>query len=288
MNNQPRNPEDSLTKRVLEQIEGERVAPRPRWEFVLENWFFWTLGGVAVALGAFAAAAALFEIANAGWAFYAKTHPDLLTFFIQAAPFLWLIALAVFIFVGYTNIRRTKRGYRYPFWIIACGAVLTSIVLGTALFAAGFGQEIDEAIGDHPPFYRPVVVEEHSWWENPSRGLLGGMVVAVSGANDSFTLQDFNGSSWTIDASELSTTSLAAVERGGQVRVIGVPDPDATSTLEACYVFAWQTYGAHNPAPPPAPFAVIPPPNETIAPATRSDECKGIRPYGPPRAAPGE
>lgn len=278
----PQIPPPGLAERVLGRINTEHVVPRSRWSFAAENWLFWLLGVLAVALGSLASAAALFEIANAGWSFYAATHHDLLTFTLAAAPFLWLLVLALFILIGYENIRRTKRGYRYPFSIIVLGAVLTSIMLGSALFAAGFGEEVDEAIGDHPPFYRPVVVMQHAWWTRPDQGLLGGQVVGVSSSSDTFFLKAFDGTVWTVDAADLSTSSEAIVARGGVVRVEGVPDAGATSTLHACLVFAWETYGAMSAPPPGTPFA---PPSERSSPIVRSEICKGASPYGPPQGA---
>ncbi|HVW82458.1 MAG TPA: hypothetical protein VHC68_00720 [Candidatus Paceibacterota bacterium] len=299
----------SLAKRVLDRIEGERVRPRPRWEFLARDWFFWLLGGVSVALGAVAIAAALFEVANADWRFWAATHGDFMNFFLSAAPFLWILALALFILVGYVNIRRTRRGYRYPFWLIALGAVLTSAVLGGALFAAGLGEPIEEAVGDHPPFYRPIEAAERAWWLSPEHGLLGGTVVGVSSTSDAFTLRSFDGSLWQVGADALSTTSAAVVERGGEVRIVGVPSK-ATSTFEGCYVFAWQVEGARRAPPPAAPFALrlkagapsgttavavaapagAPgvPRVETFSVTARSNPCTGVSPYGSPRAISGD
>lgn len=277
----------SLSERVLERIGAEHLRPRSRWSFVLENWFFWALGALALLLGSLASAAALFEVANTGWDFYAATHHDLLTLIIEAAPYLWLLVLAFFVFVGYENIRHTKRGYRYPLPIIVIGSVLTSVVLGAALFAAGFGQEVEEAVGGHVPFYQPVLLAEHAHWLAPARGLLGGMVVSVSSTSDTFTLKSFDGSLWTIDAGDLSTTSAAAVERGGVVRVIAVPSMEATSTLHGCAVSAWKTYGTAAGTPETRPFGPFLRP-ERSAPSARMEVCKGASPYRPPRAASGE
>ncbi len=285
----PNDKNETLTERVLGRIDSEHLSPRPRWAFALENWFFWTLGALALALGALASAAALFEVANTGWDFYMDTHRDLLTFIVAAAPYLWLLVLALFVFIGYENIRRTKRGYRYPLAVIVIGSILTSVVLGTALFAAGFGEEIEEAIGDHPPFYRPVVLAEHAHWLSPQQGLLGGTIVAVSTTSESFTLKDFDGAVWTIDASDLGATSTAAVERGGVVRVIGLPTTNATSTtLHACAVFSWKTYGAPTDDALP-PFAPLPMPMpERSMGGMRISLCRGASPYTSPRATGGE
>jgi hypothetical protein len=305
----PNDHTSDLAKRVLDRIEGERLAPRPRWEFLARDWFFWLLGGVSVAFGASAIAAALFELANADWRFWAATHGDFAAFFLAAAPFLWILALALFVLVGYVNLRRTRRGYRYPFWLIALGSVLTSAVLGSALFAAGLGEPIEEALGDHPPFYRPIEAAERGWWDAPGKGLLGGTVVGVSSSSDSFYLKSFDGVLWRVDAGALGATSTTAAERGGVVRVVGVPA--GSSTFEGCFVFSWQVAGSRRAVPAPRPIALIArsgkaaaatsapgavtavatlrapagapgaPAAETFAAPARSNPCTGVSPYGP-------
>ena len=59
-----------------------------------------------------------------------------------------MIALALSIFIGYLNVRRTKHGYRYSLAVIALGAVLTSLTLGVGLYAIGFGSRIDEIMAE--------------------------------------------------------------------------------------------------------------------------------------------
>lgn len=271
---------DQLAKRVLDRIEGERLIPRPRWEFLFKNYFFWTLGALAVAFGALAFSAALFEIENAGWRFSAATHGDLVTFFFAAAPFLWVLVLALFILIGYVNVRRTDGGYRYPLAVIALGAVLTSIALGSGIYAAGLGGEIEQGVGDHPPFYRPIMVEEQSWWLAPAKGLLGGQVVSVAADASSFVLQDFSGATWTIDASDVRGTDLTTLARGGVVRVVGAPQAATSSTaFHACFVFPWATVGGYRDQPAPLPLAVFASTSERSSAPTRSQLCKGIRPY---------
>ncbi len=271
---------DVVAKRVLERIKDEGLSPRPRWEFMFKNYAFWTLGAVAVALGALAFAAALFELENADWRLYVATHTDFTTFFLSAAPFLWVVALGLFVLLGYANIRRTKRGYRYPLAVIACGAVLTSIALGSGLYAAGFGSEIEEALGDHPPFYRPILVEERSWWVAPEKGLLGGTVVSLASSSDAFMLKDFSGTLWTVDTDDLRGNDLITLSRGGLVRIVGAPLSASSSVFHACFLFPWKVYGLLKEGVMPVPlFVPNIAPGETASSAPRSDICKGIRPY---------
>ena len=268
---------DTFAERVLARITDEHLAPRPRWEFLFKNYFFWGFGAFAVVLGALAFSAMLFEIENVDWRFALVTHSTFLSFFLDAAPFLWAGALIVFILIGYLNIRWTNHGYRYPLTLIAAGAVLTSIVLGVALFAGGLGGTIEDVSG---MFRRPILSAEHSWWLVPDKGLLGGVVVSVAPDVSSFVLRDFNDALWQIDGSDLRMRDQTAVARGGVVRVVGVPTTATSSAFHACFVLAWGAQvGSLREMPPPPPFAGIASTSERGSSVARSEACRGIRPY---------
>lgn len=284
MNTHHSHDSEPLAKRVIERIEEEHITPRPRWEFLASNAFFWTLAALSVALGALAAAASLFELANADWQLYAARESSFFTFLFSAAPFLWLAALALLILIGYANIRRTKRGYRYPLSLIVLGAVLTSLVLGFALFALGLGEAVEEGIGTHAPFYRPIVSQEEMLWDSPSTGVVSGRVVKVAPDFSSFVLLDWSGTLWQVEGSDLRAPDDAVLAAGGPVRVVGLV-ASGTSAFHACFVFPWAIYGGMSrPANSPA-FA-------TTSEISRSDErsavCRGIRPYQALRAIHGE
>lgn len=270
--------QDNLAKRVLGRISDEHLMPRPRWKFLLRNYISWGLGVFAILLGALAFSATLFEVQNADWRLFPAMHMGLISFFFATAPFFWVLALALFIFVGYIYIRRTAHGYRYPLTVIAVGAVLLAFLLGNGLYAMGLGGEVEEAIGDHPPFYRPILVEEHSWWLASQKGLLGGEVESVSPGVTSFVLRDFAGRVWNIDTSDLRNRDLVVVARGGIVRVIGVPATSTSSIFHACFVFPWITAGVPQDEPLSPPLAVIASTSGKSA-ATQSSACKDIRPY---------
>ncbi len=262
--------DDSLKEKILARIERERLRPRPRWEFVLKNVVFWGLGALAVVFGALAVSAGVFEAANADWRFWEATHDTFWGFFLSAAPILWGVALLLFIAVGYYNIRHTKSGYRYPLSVLALGAVLTSTALGAALYASGVGRTVEEGVGSFPPFYRPILVEERAWWQDPARGALAGQVVSVSTSTSSFTLQDFAGALWRIDTDDLRAPDFAALLPGATVRVVGVP-ATTTAAFHACFVFPWGAV---------ATFSLPLGGAERTSRQERSEECKGIRPYG--------
>ncbi|MHB8860564.1 MAG: hypothetical protein ACYC48_02400 [Minisyncoccota bacterium] len=271
--------EDTFAKRVLTRITDERLSPRPYWEFAFKNYFFWGLGVFAVVLGAFASSAIIFEIENVDWRLALVTHSSFFSFFLDAAPFLWVGALALFIFIGYLNVRRTNHGYRYPLPLIALGAVLTSLVFGAALYATGFGGAIEDAAGTSLPFHSPIIMAERSWWLAPEKGLLGGTVESADTDMPSFVLRDFSGALWQIDGSDLRRPDLITVVRGGIVRVVGVPTAATSSEFHACFVLPWEPRGGPGREVPPPPLAVIASTSERSSVFVRSESCKGIRPY---------
>lgn len=280
--NTPDQPhKNTLAERVFDRINTEHVHPRPRWAFLFEDYFFWGLGAVAVVLGAFAFSAIIYELQNADWQYAFITHSDIFSFFVDAAPFIWITVLALFIGIGYLNVRRTKHGYRYPLAVIALGAVLASLALGSALYERGIGRIVEEATGN-TPLFRTIEAKQQAWWLSPDRGLLGGTVIRSASDVSSFELRDFTGAVWLIDASDLNPHDLAAVARGGRVHVVGVPTVATSSAFHACFVFPWEMYGDRRSGPPPFPVALVA--SSSARSATTSAACAHTRPYAQLRA----
>jgi hypothetical protein len=271
--------EDRLAKRVFDRIADEKLRPRPRWEFLWRNYFFWGFGAVAVVLGALAVSAMLFEVESVDWRLALVTHSNFFSFFLAAAPFLWMGSLLLFVLIGYRTVRETNHGYRYPLSIIIIGAVLASLSLGTALYTTGFGRIIETTMGDNLPFHHPILEEEREWWQAPEKGLLGGSVVSIASDATSFVLRDFNGQLWTIDESDLRTFDSATIARGGVVRVIGVPLTADSGVFHACFVIPWEFRGSFASTSPPLPLGVVASTSERSSSTERSDICRGIRPY---------
>lgn len=271
--------DNQLAQRVLHRIEGEHLSPRPRWEFLLKNYVFWSLGALAVVLGALAFSATLFEIQNVDWRLASATHASFFSFFFAAAPLFWIITLVLFMVVGYTNIRHTNHGYRYSLPTIALGAVLLSSTLGSGIYSAGLGRQVEELLGDYPPFYRPTMAVQESWWLAPEKGLLSGELVQVDPDVTSFTLNDFSGRTWEVDGRDLHPRDLITVARGGEVRVVGTPTTAADGIFHACFVFPWEGHAGTGDDAPPRPLAVISSTTERNTAVMRSEVCKGIRPY---------
>jgi hypothetical protein len=246
-------PNQPLADKVLEQIQEQQVAPRPRWVFLLKNLAFWGLWILSLLIGAAAMAATLFVVTNAGWEFRDVTHPAFTTFLLENIPMLWIVALCLMLILGIENLRQTKIGYRYPMLLLFILNLLGSAVLGYGLFQLGAGQFVDEELGERIPFHRPILMIQEHAWNQPEQGLLSGAVTDVDANVDQFTIRTFDGNVWTVSGADMSSRSREVLLHAPFVRVIGIPqDFDATATIfHGCFIFPWEVNGGQFPAPPP-------------------------------------
>lgn len=277
----PTSAED-LASKVLERIEEEQVAPRPAWQFTWKNRLYWFLFALLVIMASCSLSALLFSLANAGWEFASVTNDTFADFFWSVLPSVWIVAAIVVLFLAYENFRQTKHGYRLSFLTAAGFGVLGVFVAGLALYAAGFGQVVDEQFGGRLPFYESTFSRQQSMWTKPDRGLLAGEIVDVDSSNMSFRIKTFDGQVWELSSVDLSPHSRDLLMSKNIVRVVGIidsVDANGKPVFKPCFVFPWDVHGGRFPSPPPMPRVVIHVEVERKPDAGRSTDCKGVRPY---------
>ncbi len=285
----PESQNKNLANKVLERIDQEHVAPRPRWQFATRNIAFWVLWVFSILLGAGAVAATIFVIANAGWEYSPATHEFFPGFVFGSLPYLWISVLAVMIILGYENFRHTKWGYRTPLIGIVGISVVGSLLAGLLLYQFGIGQAVDEQIGGRLPFHHSVMSKQRITWMSPDRGLLAGEVMSVTQDASAMSLRGYDGKMWNVSLDLLTPPEREILLRFKDVRVIGrfVETRNASGEKEmqfqACLVLPWEIHGRAMflPGPErPVPFQVaLPSVDETILMERRSTECEGVRPY---------
>lgn len=277
----PRDPHSPLSREIFERIDTEAITPTPRFVFLLKDSIFWGAWVLSCVIGMGAVAASLFVVQNAGFRFYAATHENLRTFLVETAPMVWLASLLAFTGIAYYNFRHTRHGYRYPLLAIIAFSVLASIGGGAVLHTLGISQTLEETIGGHLPFHRPLSVMQQEWWVRPERGLLAGEITEIGTGSPRFRLQAFDGSVWEIQADDLRGPDFGALTGDTLVRLVGVPPSPgdlAGHRFHACFMFPWDV------PPPPLFHRNVPPDGEMRfthppAPEERSEECQGVAPY---------
>lgn len=238
---------EPLADKVLERIEEERVVPKPRWQFDLADRLFWFVGAACLVLGMLVAAGVLFRFANAGWEFEPVTHGNFIEFFSQIVPAIWLVVLVGVVILAYENFRRTKHGYRSTLATVIGLSLLSALLGGALLYAAGVGQVVEEDIGGRIPAYQPVLKHQQVVWMHPERGLLAGELVSISPDITTFRLRSFDGKEWQLNGTSMSPRSWDTLQRFRVVRIVGLVRPTTTEDMvffEPCFVFPWKIRGA--------------------------------------------
>lgn len=213
---------NAFDQKLVEKIKEEKMAPKPRWHFLLKNQVVWLAGALSLLIGAAAVSVMIYLLKNNGWELQAQTNKSALEFLLLTLPYFWIVFLGIFVFVLYYNVKHTATGYRYPVWVIAAFGVLASILLGSIFHVFAIGQKIDNVLGVRAPLYEVVINRQLSFWFNPAEGRLAG-VVAIGVADGNFYLIDPAGEAWQIISNNLSDGAHMSdfLRVGEPVNIIG-------------------------------------------------------------------
>lgn len=261
----------TIANKVIEKLDKENVKPIARWHFTLRNNGFWTLWGLSIVLGACATAATIFVFLNSGWQYQSITHDSFFKFIIDIVPLFWIISIGAMIAFGYFNIRHTKKGYRWSFYLVVFLSIIFSFIGGTFLYALGVGGNIDN-IRKPLPFASPIISIEEGRWNDSQRGLLAGVVKSFDKEAELLTIELFSGETKILSTKELNSRDLDLLIPENQIKIIGSTS-DTEENFVACVVIPWDLGQRH----PPDVF------KDLVAERNEDDNrisiCKDVRPY---------
>jgi hypothetical protein len=190
---------NDFDQKLAAKMKEEGMAPKPRWHFLLKDYVIWASGTLSLLIGAGAVSIMIYLFKYNGWEVQEQTHKSLWEFFLLTLPYFWIIFLGLFIFTLYYNLKHTKRGYRYPVWVIIVSSISVSIILGSLFFLVGLGERVDNILGERVPLYDKVINRHMGFWFNPEEGRLIGLVT-VKNDEHSFNIQDPRGDDWLVFA----------------------------------------------------------------------------------------
>ena len=234
----------SVRDSVLARIEEERICPRSRWFFQGRECVVWALWLISIVLGALALAVIFYVGLYIHYAPYEATHQNWLTFIFSALPYLWLGVFMAMAYLAVTELRRTKRGYRYRTAQVLGSSVLLSLLGGLVLHASGLGYALDDALGKQVSTYTSMEKAELKRWQTPDAGRLLGKVESVSvvTANSSpIIFTDRLQKQWALDVSELTSDEVKLLRNNELVRLLGINE--GGSNFYACAVLPWHYSG---------------------------------------------
>lgn len=233
-------PESDLKQTIFNKIESENVCPRSRLFFVCKETLVWILWVISVVVGALAVAVSLFVMSHKSYALYEATHENFFTFFVEALPYIWFVLFLIMAFTAVNNLRHTKRGYRYPIWLILSSSLVVSIVGGAALQLFGFGYTIDHNLGEQMKMYMSQEKLEKVLWQAPEDGrLIGRQMTNRTISSTSVMFEDSKGELWNLNVEELTDMDIMLLQSEKPVRVVGAATDIPLRKFHACGAFPW-------------------------------------------------
>lgn len=239
MNRDTKNPQDSFKSTVLKRIDEEKVCPRSRLFFHSRECFVWFFWFVSVLIGALAIAVTEFVVGHHQYALYELTHSSYITFLVDIIPYVWIVAFAVMTIVAVYNLKHTKRGYRWPVWMILASSMVLSFFGGTLMNILGFGHELDKQVGLHMSvMYTSQKDREMGWWQSPAEGrLVGVQVHTTMRPTSTLIFEDIHKKRWVVEISDLTDTERELLGSADEVRLMGMYYDDPVESFRACGAF---------------------------------------------------
>lgn len=208
---------EELNQKIIDKIKSESLTPTPRWHFLLKERFIWTIGALALLIGAAAVSVMIYLAQSNDLWLYDQAGSSFGTWLLLSLPYFWLLFLGLFVWLLYYNLKHTKRGYRYPTLFIVGTAILASIFLGVVFYACGVGTKIDDILGRQAPLYDRVFNPHVDAWSRPEEGRITGLIVSKPD-QEHFILIDRERGEWTV-IYKIDDDNLVVL--GQPVRVIG-------------------------------------------------------------------
>lgn len=211
---------ESIKEKILEKIKNKEIAKKPRWFFAIKNSIFWMFWAASVVIGSISFAVIIFLIDDYDWDIYPQLNTSLEEHVLKSLPYIWIVLLGICVWLAYREFKNTKSGYRFMPYFIIGGSVCVSIVLGSAAYAFGIGEWMDEFTSKVIPPYRTVMRTKFDIWRRPDIGLIAGRI-GNQIDDDVFEFVDLQQNRWRIDITDALWRAPVPLMPGMQVRIIG-------------------------------------------------------------------
>jgi len=209
--------------KVLCKIKEEKIEPKPKWHFLLKDYFVWLAFAVSLIVGALAFCVALSIILDNDWDIYRYLSLSPAKHILLSLPYIWIFAILLFLGLALYNYKHTKSGYRSGTFVVLGLSVVGSVVLGSVFHSLGMGRKIDRIFSQNIPLYQNVhcCCNRKDIWTQPEKGLLGGRILNIR-KEDEFDIEDFGGIIWQIEKNnETLIRGPVLIIENEEVKLIG-------------------------------------------------------------------
>lgn len=212
----------TLTDQTLKRITEGQIRPIPRFLVQFANLSYWVGSFALVVLSALATAISTHVILEIDWDAYVAAGFSLSQMIFSGVPLFTLILFAFFLWLSVYFLHATKRGYRYPLFILAGMFFLVSVLAGYFFEQSAFDRPVEQFLSAALPRlekFPDLIPSVERQWDQPERGLLGGTI--QSSAASGMEIKDIQEKNWYVDYSEAHISPAVTFEEGEAVKVIG-------------------------------------------------------------------
>ncbi len=221
---------------VMNKIEENKITPKSKSYFLSREVSVWAGFCITSILGMLSIATMLDVFFDGDIDIYVNLGIPKIQHFLSLIPYLWIISAGLLWIISQKVFRTTKGGYRHATILIVLVSASISIIGGFILFSYDVGETIHTTLLKNIPPYNHLVTSKEDFWNNPSQGLLSGVIQEIS--TSSFSLKDFDGTSWKIN--ETTSTNWNRKQHltiGEKVRLVG--SLDASGIFTASKIGPW-------------------------------------------------
>ena len=207
-------------KKLLNKIRDEKIQPRPRWEFQLQEFGRWGAYILFLFLGCLSFSVILYAVSESDFDLLSHLAHSRVEFFLVAFPFFWLLTLSIFLIVAIWSFNSTSKAYKQPLikWMGLNTAL--SICLGTLLFMGGGGRWIEHKFGNAIASYQSIYEKKVNIWSQPQLGLLSGKIISYN--DEQIQILDFNNNKWLIEINQAHIAPSVTLAEGKLIKIKGV------------------------------------------------------------------
>ncbi|MBT3356422.1 hypothetical protein HN784_01590 [bacterium] len=191
----------NISKEIIATIKKEKIKPIEKWRINLKNYLYWGIVVMMVLLsGAFFSLIILSALSFGPEVFMFFKIGKILRILIFAAPYLWIIAFAVCVFLGVLIFQKTKTGYRHNILFVLSTILLIVSVLGVAAHFSRANERFENNFlgKGHSPMLMKLKKERRLLM--PEEGVLVGVVIEAG--ENKILLKDPMQKIWTVEYSK--------------------------------------------------------------------------------------
>lgn len=220
-----------LKQDILQKISKDCITPKPKWMFTVCDYGMWIAMFLFIIFGGFASAVIIYMLEENDWDLHEHLSDSTFGFIISTLPYLWIVSLLILLAIALYSIKHTKHGYRHHTLPVLGLVIFISSIMGVTFYSIGFGETLNEKLGNNVPGYKTLFDQREKRLTNPDKGLLVGKVIAAT-SSEYFVIRNPQVGTWKITIDNNTMILSTPTKRFG-VRIVGSVTNDSNKEFHA-------------------------------------------------------